>query len=113
MRVRDLIRGDKRRRWPLIAGGVAALAAVAAVVIVIREPSLPPNVGSPARVRLMTGAQFANSIGYVFGPSIDVGKAFAPLQRTDGLLAGGEKIQIVFKTLRRLRRVGDHQDRPR
>jgi hypothetical protein len=35
----------------------------------------------------MTGAQFENSIGYVFGPSIDVGSAFAPLQRTDGLLA--------------------------
>lgn len=87
MQVSDSSRGGKARRWPLIAGGVAAVAAITTVVLLTREPSLPPNAGSPARVRLMTGAQFANSIEYVFGPSIDVGTAFAPLQRVDGLLA--------------------------
>jgi len=85
--VRDSSQGEEARRWPLIAGGVAAVAALATVIFLTREPSLPPNAGSPARVRLMTGTQFANSIHYMFGPSIDVGSAFAPLQRVDGLLA--------------------------
>src|SRR5687768_16524095 len=81
------MKGDEagRRRW--IVGGVAAAAAIATVVLLTREPSLPRDAGSPARVRLMTGTQFANSIEYMFGPSIDVGSAFAPLQRVDGLLA--------------------------
>jgi hypothetical protein len=87
VQARDLIRGEKGLRWGWIAGGVAALAALVTVGVLTHEPPLPPNAGSPARVRLMTGAQFANSIAYVFGPSIDVGSAFAPVQRTDGLLA--------------------------
>lgn len=77
-------------RWSWIVSGactVAVLATVATVAVLTRGPSLPPGAGSPARVRLMTGAQFANSIAYIFGPSIDVGSAFAPLQRTDGLVA--------------------------
>jgi hypothetical protein len=85
--VRDLMKGEKGKRGLLIAGGVAAAAVIASVVFLTREPSLPPNAGSPARVRLMTGTQFENSIAYMFGPSIDVGSAFAPLQRVDGLLA--------------------------
>jgi len=84
--VRDLMQG-KGKRWRLIAGGAAAAAAIATVVVLTKEPSLPPDAGSPARVRLMTGTQFQNSIEYLFGPSIDVGSSFAPLQRVDGLLA--------------------------
>jgi hypothetical protein len=76
-------------RWSWIVGGGtgAVVAVLAAVAVLTRGPSLPPGAGSPARVRLMTGAQFANSMEYVFGPSIDVGSAFAPLQRTEGLVA--------------------------
>jgi hypothetical protein len=75
-------------RWSWIVGGATgAVAVLAAVAVLTRGPSLPPGAGSPARVRLMTGAQFANSIAYLFGPSIDVGSAFAPLQRTEGLVA--------------------------
>jgi hypothetical protein len=37
----------------------------------------------------MTAEQYANTISYVFGPDIVVGQPFAPLQRTDGLLASG------------------------
>lgn len=85
--MRDLMKGEKGKRGLLIAGGVAAAAVIASVVFLTSEPSLPPTAGSPARVRLMTGAQFENSISYLFGPSIDVGSAFAPLQRVDGLLA--------------------------
>ncbi|HEY5758054.1 MAG TPA: DUF1592 domain-containing protein [Steroidobacter sp.] len=85
--MRDSMKGDEGRRRLLIGGGVVAIAAIATVVFLTKEPSLPPNAGSPARVRLMTGTQYANSIKYMFGPSIDVGSAFAPLQRVDGLLA--------------------------
>jgi hypothetical protein len=84
VRVRDLMRGKKSRL--VLAGSVLAVAVVATVAVLTSGPSLPA-AGSPARVRLMTGAQFENSIAYVFGPSIDVGAAFAPVQRTDGLLA--------------------------
>lgn len=84
MRVRDLMRGKKSRL--VLAGSVLAVAVVATVAMLTSGLSLP-TAGSPARVRLMTGAQFENSIAYVFGPSIDVGAAFAPVQRTDGLLA--------------------------
>ena len=76
-------------RWFWFAGGACAVAVVAAVIVLSRAPSGPPlpaGAGSPARVRLMTGAQYANSIAYIFGSDIDVGSAFAPLERTQGLL---------------------------
>lgn len=37
----------------------------------------------------MTQEQYANTIHYIFGRDIDVGTPFAPLRRTDGLLASG------------------------
>ena len=45
--------------------------------------------GAPARVRRMSEAQYENTIAYVFGADIRVGAPFAPLRRTDGLLASG------------------------
>ncbi len=45
--------------------------------------------GAPARVRRMSEAQYENTIAYVFGDDIRVGAPFAPLRRTDGLLASG------------------------
>lgn len=56
--------------------------------------SLPPDVAaayesSPTRVRRMSQEQYANTIAYIFGRDIDVGTPFAPLRRTDGLLASG------------------------
>src|SRR5690348_10223015 len=35
--------------------------------------------GVPQRVRLMTQEQFANSLGYIFGPDIRVDARFAPM----------------------------------
>lgn len=46
-------------------------------------------VGAPARVRRMSVEQYENTIAYVFGTDIRVGSPFAPLRRTDGLLASG------------------------
>lgn len=45
--------------------------------------------GTPARVRRMSEEQYVNTIAYVFGSDIRVGSPFAPLRRTDGLLATG------------------------
>lgn len=90
VRLGDLV--PKRRpatRWFWIVSGACAVAALATVAILVRGPSgpqLPAGSGSLARVRLMTGAQYANTIHYIFGPNIDVGSAFAPLVRTQGLL---------------------------
>ncbi len=56
--------------------------------------SMPSEVAAayertPTRVRRMSQEQYANTIAYIFGRDIDVGTPFAPLRRTDGLLAAG------------------------
>lgn len=48
-----------------------------------------PPMGSPSRVRLMTGQQYANTIKYFFGSDIAIVSPFAPVPRTEGLLASG------------------------
>lgn len=48
-----------------------------------------PQSHQPAWVRLMTGAQYANTIHYIFGSDITVVSPFTPVPRTDGLLASG------------------------
>jgi hypothetical protein len=45
--------------------------------------------GSPRRLRLLTADQLRNTISYIFGPDISLPKSFAPVARTDGLLAVG------------------------
>lgn len=49
----------------------------------------PADATSPARMRLLSQEQYANTIAYVFGPDIMVSANFAPFRRTDGLLANG------------------------
>ena len=44
---------------------------------------------SPARVRLISQEQYANTLAYVFGPDVKVAAHFAPFRRTDGLLEVG------------------------
>lgn len=48
-----------------------------------------PDAASPARVRLISQEQYANTLAYVFGPDIKVAAHFAPFRRTDGLLEVG------------------------
>ncbi|MGE4063078.1 MAG: DUF1592 domain-containing protein [Rhodospirillaceae bacterium] len=45
--------------------------------------------GVPQRVRLMTQEQYSNSLAYIFGPDLRVDTRFAPMRRTEGLLANG------------------------
>lgn len=49
----------------------------------------PEYVGSPPSMRLMTSAQYANALKYVFGPGVVVQADFSPAERADGLLAIG------------------------
>ncbi len=49
----------------------------------------PASDGSPAGLRLITSEQYLSTLGHTFGPSIDLGTKFPPLQRTKGLLANG------------------------
>ncbi len=83
----EFMRAGGGRRKYLVVGAVCLLAVLSLTALLVRSPALPPDAGSVARVRLMTGQQFANSIAYIFGSDITVGSVFAPLQRTDGLLA--------------------------
>jgi hypothetical protein len=48
-----------------------------------------PDAASPAGLRLISQAQYANTLAYVFGPDIRVSAHFAPFRRTDGLLEVG------------------------
>ncbi|MGE4064562.1 MAG: DUF1588 domain-containing protein [Rhodospirillaceae bacterium] len=45
--------------------------------------------GTVAHVRRISPEQYANTIHYIFGRDIEVGNPFAPLRRTDGLIAAG------------------------
>jgi hypothetical protein len=58
------------------AGDAAAIAA-------------PDDIGTAARVRLISEAQYFNTLVYMFGPEIKLAAHFAPMRRTDGLLQGG------------------------
>jgi len=61
--------------------------------------------GSPARVRRMTSEQYANTIHHIFGNDIHVEQPFAPLPRTDGLLAiGASSISMTIGELQQLQR---------
>ncbi len=64
-----------------------------------------PDQGTPARVRLMTGTQYANMIADVFGADIKPGKPMAPFRRTDGLLANtAESVGVTSGDMQRLQR---------
>ncbi len=60
--------------------------APAAKVSTVQEPG---DLGTVKRLRMLTEAQYLNTIGYVFGPDVRPEPHFPPAQRTDGLLALG------------------------
>lgn len=53
------------------------------------------DASSPAQVRLISQQQYANTIAYVFGPSVAVSAHFAPFRRVEGLLANGASVAGV------------------
>ena len=79
----------QRRFW--WAGGTVAVAVVALVVWqgLAGRHREPVSKGTPASIRLLTQAQYLNTLSYVFGPNVKPTTRFAALPRTDGLLASG------------------------
>jgi hypothetical protein len=88
------------RRLIGAAGTGAALAALVASVPFAGLPSAhaastasnlpmpePETAGSERHFRLLTTAQYVNTLTYLFGNDIKIETQFAPLRRTDGLLA--------------------------
>jgi hypothetical protein len=55
----------------------------------------PESPGTQALVSLITAEQYQNSLRYIFGPGIDLQVEFAPVARTEGLLANSAAIAGV------------------
>jgi hypothetical protein len=91
------------RRYPPARGiasqvaGIALLLALAPLARAAGTAAAPgdssatdlADAATPARMRLISQEQYFNSLGYVFGPDIQVAAHFAPFARTDGLVANG------------------------
>lgn len=73
----------------LTFAGQAASASTDTAAVAPASASEPADSASSARVRLITSDQYFNTIGYAFGDSIKINTPFAPMARTDGLLAAG------------------------
>ena len=58
----------------------------------------PEGHGLARRLRLMTGEQYLNTVGYIFGPDVRPVIHFAPVGRRDGLLAAGTSTAGVTET---------------
>ncbi len=94
---------ERAKRFPKAAArrGLGALLflALASCSSPSQEPSLkapatsaasePLTTGSLKRLRILTEAQYLNTIAYVFGPDIRPVATFPPAQRTEGLIALG------------------------
>lgn len=55
----------------------------------------PEGPGTRTVVSLVTAEQYRNSLRYIFGPGIDLQVEFAPVARSEGLLANGAAIAGV------------------
>jgi hypothetical protein len=55
----------------------------------------PAEATSLPSVRLLSQAQYFNTLGYVFGPDITVSAHFTPFRRTDGLVETGASVAGV------------------
>ncbi len=58
-------------------------------------PQEPESLGGPPLMRRLTEDQYRRIVADVFGPDIVIGGRFAPLTRTDGLLALGASASII------------------
>jgi len=78
------------------AGGAADVAASASSPASAPAPApAPAEATSLPRVRLLSQAQYFNTLGYVFGPDITVAAHFTPFRRTDGLVETGASVAGV------------------
>ena len=75
--------------------GVAALGLLALVGCGPAELAEPDSPGTVPLVSLMTAEQYRNSLRHIFGPGVDLNVEFAPVARTEGLLANSAAIAGV------------------
>ncbi|MCA0202614.1 MAG: DUF1592 domain-containing protein, partial [Proteobacteria bacterium] len=83
----------------VLMGGAACIVALAlascsdggAAPKAASAPAVKPAdyAGTVAHVRRISVDQYRNTVTYIFGHDIEVGNPFAPLRRTDGLIATG------------------------
>ncbi len=93
-----------RRRFAL-AACLAGLCAAASLLAVAGDaswaqasgaaPVEPPAPGADPTLRLMSESAYLHTITNVFGPDIAANIRFAPVKRTDGLLAVGASAAVV------------------
>ena len=81
----------------LVRAGCAALTAVV-MLAGCSKSNEPETAGGPPRLRLVSTHQYLNTLAYVFGPSISLDMKFAPMRRTNGLLANGAGLSGVTPT---------------
>ena len=77
--------------------GTSTAAQSAAAAAHGAQPSVvePEDAGSLNRLRLLTEAQYLNTVRYVFGPDVAPEPHFPPAQRRDGLLSLGSSVTGV------------------
>ena len=82
---------NQRTRVKQSISYLAVFVVVLSISACEQAPQEPETNASPLRVRLLTGEQYSNTIGDVFGGDIaeSVAPPLPPLARTDGLLASG------------------------
>ncbi|MAT50078.1 MAG: hypothetical protein CMK32_02710 [Porticoccaceae bacterium] len=68
--------------------GVLAVVVVIGAGIVYFTKGVPVHAGVPT-VKIISQPQYANTIGYIFGPDIEIPPQFPPVSRVDGMLALG------------------------
>jgi len=68
-------------------GAVIGMFAMGALIGCSASDPEPETPGTEALAKLITTEQYQNSLGYIFGPGIDVQAQFAPVAREEGLLA--------------------------
>jgi hypothetical protein len=90
-----LFEGGRFRLARNMVAGVAAAGLIGACSLPAPQPEAAAGVsepgagGSAKRLRILTEAQYLNTVAYVFGPDIRPVATFPPSQRTDGLIALG------------------------
>ncbi len=89
----------KKSLAKVVVGAAAVAATVAAFVFAPQSANSAAEAakvaGVPPKVRLLTTQQYINTIKYFFGTDIALDVKFAPLKRTDGLLAAGATVAGV------------------
>jgi len=78
-----------------VLNGALAITAVIVLQGCSESNPEPDSPVTPALTSLMTAEQYRNSLEYIFGPGIDLQVEFAPVARTEGLLANSASIAGV------------------